>query len=42
MNYRQSPADVYDDADELQRWAQRAVEAGLRAAGKKKPRKPKD
>ena len=41
MNYRQAPADVYDDAEPLRRWAQLAVEAGLRSAARKKPRKPK-
>ncbi len=41
MNYRRVPADCYDDPEELQRWAKLAVEAGLRAAAKKKPRKPK-
>jgi DNA transformation protein len=41
MNYRRAPADVYDDADELRRWAKQALEAGLRAAAKKKPRKPR-
>ena len=40
MNYRRAPSDVYDDADELQRWARLAVEACLRAAARKKPRKP--
>ncbi len=39
MNYRRAPADVYDDADELQRWAKLALEAGIRAAARKKPRK---
>ena len=38
MNYRRGPQDVYDDADAMRRWAQPAVEAGLRAAAKKKPR----
>ena len=41
MNYRRAPSAVYDDPDELQRWAKLALEAGLRAAAKKKPRKPK-
>lgn len=41
MNYRRAPSDVYDDADELRRWAQLGLEAGLRSAAKKKPRKPK-
>jgi DNA transformation protein and related proteins len=38
MNYRRPPADVYDDADALRRWAQLGLEAGLRAAAKNKPR----
>jgi DNA transformation protein len=41
MNYRRAPSGVYDDAEALQRWAPLAVEAGLRAAAKKKPRKSK-
>jgi DNA transformation protein len=41
MNYRRAPSDVYDDADAMRRWAGLAVEAGLRGAAKKKPRKPK-
>ena len=40
MNYRRAPADVYDDADELRRWAALAVEAGSRAPPRK-PRKAK-
>lgn len=39
MNYRAAPDDVYDDADALRRWAALALEAGLRGAAKKKPRK---
>ena len=39
MNYRRGPLDVYDDPEAMQRWARLAVEAGLRAAAKKKPRK---
>lgn len=39
MNYRRAPQDVYDDAEALQRWAALAVEAGLRAAAKKRLRK---
>ena len=39
MNYRRAPADVYDDPEAMQRWAQLAVEAGARAATKKRPRK---
>ncbi len=41
MNYRGGPTDVYDDAEAMQRWARLALEAGLRAASKKKPRKSK-
>jgi DNA transformation protein len=41
MNYRRAPGDVYDDADSMSRWASLAVEAGLRSAAKKKPRKPR-
>jgi DNA transformation protein len=37
MNYRRAPADVYDDPEAMQRWAQLAVDAGLRGAAKKKP-----
>ncbi|MGE0179037.1 MAG: TfoX/Sxy family protein [Sphingomonas sp.] len=39
MNYRRAPSDVYDDADEMQRWASLAVEAGLRGAAKKRPKR---
>ena len=39
MNYRRAPDSVYDDADELQRWARVAVGAGQRGAAKKRPRK---
>ena len=39
MNYSPAPADVYDDPEAMQHWAKLAVEAGLRAAFKKKPRK---
>lgn len=41
MNYRRAPPDVYDDPEAMQRWARIAVEAGLRGAAKKKPRKRK-
>ena len=40
MNYRRAPTDVYDDPEEMQRWARLAVDAGVRGAAKKKPRKP--
>ena len=39
MNYRRAPDAVYDDPDEMQRWARLAGEAGTRAAVKKRPRK---
>ena len=39
MNYRRAPADVYDDAEAMQRWAALAVEAGLRGAARKRPKK---
>ena len=41
MNYRRAPTDVYDDAEAMQRWAALAVEAGLRGAAKKRPKKAK-
>ena len=41
MNYRRAPSDVYDDAEVMQRWARLALEASLRAAAKKKPRRAK-
>jgi DNA transformation protein len=41
MNYRRAPQDVYDDPDAMQRWASLAVEAGLRGAANKRPRKRK-
>lgn len=36
MNYRRPPSDVYDDPDEMRRWTQVAVEAGLRRPVKKR------
>ena len=39
MNYRRAPADVYDDAEAMQRWAALALQAGLRGAAKRKPKK---
>ena len=41
MNYRRAPADAYDDPEAMQHWARLAVEAGLRAAARKKPRRKK-
>lgn len=38
MNYRRAPDAVYDDAEELRRWAALAVEAGVRGPGKRKGR----
>jgi DNA transformation protein len=40
MNYRRAPSDVYDDPEAMRRWAALAIEAGLRAAAKKKPKRP--
>jgi DNA transformation protein len=39
MNYRRAPDDVYDDADAMREWAALGIEAGLRAAAKKRPKK---
>jgi DNA transformation protein len=39
MNYRRAPQDVYDEPEAMKRWAALAVEAGLRGAAKRKPRK---
>jgi DNA transformation protein len=41
MNYRRAPTDVHDDAEAMQHWAGLAQAAGLRAAAKKRPKKPK-
>ena len=41
MNYRRAPTDVYDDAEAMQKWARLAVEAGLRGAARKKPKRPR-
>lgn len=41
MNYRRAPDDVYDDVDAMQRWSALAVEAGTRAAAKKRPKRSK-
>ncbi len=40
MNYRRAPDDVYDDPDEMLKWAEPAIAAGLRAP-KKKPKAKK-
>lgn len=42
MNYRRAPTDVYDDPDAMQSWARIAIEAGVRGAAKRKPRRKKD
>lgn len=39
MNYRRAPDEVYDDADELRRWASLGLAAGQRAPRKAKARK---
>jgi DNA transformation protein len=39
MNYRRAPTDVYDDPEAMQLRARLAVEAGLRGAAKRKPRR---
>ncbi|WP_380873723.1 competence protein TfoX [Sphingomonas sp. DBB INV C78] len=39
MNYRRAPGDVHDDPDEMRRWAEIAIAAGVRGQAKKKPRK---
>lgn len=41
MNYRRPPTDVYDDMDEMRRWAEVAVEAGKRRPTKKRAKKEK-
>jgi DNA transformation protein and related proteins len=41
MNYRCAPDDVYDDVDAMIRWSALAVEAGMRAAAKKRPKRSK-
>ena len=41
MNYRRAPSDVYDDADELQRWVSVSLEAGRRRVVKKRPKSSK-
>jgi len=39
MNYRRAPLDVYDDPDAMRHWARLGLEAGLRGAAKKKPKR---
>ncbi|MDB5677815.1 TfoX/Sxy family protein [Sphingomonas bacterium] len=39
MNYRRAPDDVYDDPDELRRWAVLGLDAGHRAPKKATARK---
>lgn len=41
MNYRRAPDAVHDDAEALREWASLALEAGRRAAAKKKPKRKK-
>jgi DNA transformation protein len=41
MNYRRAPDDVHDDADAMRHWARLALEAGLRATAKRKPKRKK-
>ena len=41
MNYRRAPDEVYDDPEAMQRWARLALEAGQRAAAKRKPKAAK-
>ena len=36
MNYRRAPLDVHDDPDAMRRWAELALQAGLRSPRKKK------
>ena len=38
MNYRRAPADAYDDAEVLQRWAALGAEAGARRPVKRRKR----
>ena len=39
MNYRRAPEQVQDDAEAMRSWAQLALEAGLRAAASRKPKR---
>jgi len=39
MNYRRGPEDVHDDPEAMQHWARIAVQAGMRGAAKKKPKR---
>lgn len=41
MNYRRAPDEVQDDAEAMQLWSRLALEAGSRAAAKRKPKKPR-
>ena len=41
MNYRRAPDEVHDDAEAMQRWARLALEAGQRAAARRKPKAPR-
>lgn len=42
MNYRRGSAGIYDEPEVMQQWARLALEAGLRGAARKKPRREKD
>jgi hypothetical protein len=37
--HRRAPSDVYDDAEEMQRWVSVSVEAGRRRVVKKRPKR---
>ena len=39
MNYRRAPGDVHDDPDEMRRWAEIAIAAGMRGQLKKAKRR---
>lgn len=39
MSYYDAPADLHDDEDQFDRWIRLAIEAGLRGASKKRPKR---
>jgi DNA transformation protein len=41
MSYRQAPEDALESPDVMAEWARRGYAAALRAAARKKPRKPR-
>ncbi|MDJ0685284.1 MAG: TfoX/Sxy family protein [Alphaproteobacteria bacterium] len=41
LSYWRCPPDALEDPDELETWRARAFEAALRAAAKKKPKRPR-